>query len=63
MDKYRIDNPYQSVYRYSTPNGCFIFLAGFFEIGITSDMSEAEQIEKIGAWMGSNPISGIKGVI
>ena len=46
-NKYRIDNQMQSVMKYNSKHKGYIFLAGFFEIDITSDMSEAEQVEKI----------------
>ena len=50
MDKYRIDNQMQSVMKYNSKHKGYIFLASFFEIGITSDMGEVEQLEKIRAW-------------
>ena len=50
MDKYRIDNQFRTVYIYHSDLKAYIFFASFFEIGITQDMNESEQLEKIEAW-------------
>ena len=50
MDKYRIDNQMQSVYKYSPRYRAYLFLAGFFEVGISPDMMESKQVRKIRAW-------------
>ena len=50
MDKYRIDNQMQSVYKYSPRYSAYLFLAGFFEVGISPDMMESKQVRKIRAW-------------
>jgi len=46
VDKYRIDNQIRTVYIYHSD----LKVYSFFEIGITQDMNESEQLEKIKEW-------------
>ena len=47
MKKWRIDNVYEKVYEYDEEAGAYIHYAGFFAIGINSNMSKDEQIRII----------------
>ena len=47
MEKYRIDNAYGKVYEWDRSSGAYVFCGSFYAFGITSHMSEAEQLRVI----------------
>ncbi len=47
MEKFRIDNDYEKVYKKSEAGDCYEFYCSFAGAGITRDMSENEQLDAI----------------
>ena len=44
IEQYRFDDAYEKVYEYD--NGTYIYFGSYFGLGITSEMSDDEKIEK-----------------
>lgn len=47
MRKYRFDNAYEKVYRYSKENHAYIYIGSYIAYGITKKMSYKQAVKKV----------------